>query len=181
MKRLTIKTQTGLHNFDFPETIDEVSAKYLDDVTSNVNLANDYVLVAIVYRQNLNALVTINKNMKNNTTMAVPMFIKAGTSSDTFINNLSVGDKLVVSGSDLSMGYHVSCPANTLSGTKFAAMLQDEDVRKNNLDTLKKLFGYDVYLVEFKIIPACNIHGVVGDYTTNVVDAYHSVETVPGN
>lgn len=175
MKKIIISTKDCDHVFDFPENISEIDVNYLKAITDNVKLANDYVLVGIAYRQNLNELVTINKSNKNQTTMAVPLMIKAGKSDDTFINNLKLGDKLIVAGSDLAMGYHVSCPINNLSGAKFMAVHKN-GFTNNHSELAAQLICTDVFMVEFKIIPACNIHAVVGTYEKAVIDKYYKIE-----
>ena len=85
--------------------------------------------------------------------------IKSNTDNE-FINSIKLGEALVISPSDISMGHHVNSPANVLTPSFLLNLL------RTNVDLNKKLMAVKVptYFVDFKIVPVCNIHGSIGRY-----------------
>ena len=85
--------------------------------------------------------------------------IKSNTDNE-FIKGIKLGETVVISPSDISMGHHVNSPDNVLTPGFLLNLLQ------TNADLNKKLMAVNVptYFVDFKIVPVCNIHGSIGKY-----------------
>ena len=162
MKRFELESENNYYTFDFPTSLSEITAEYLDNVTSNVVVADNYTLVGIVYHESLGSVILARKQSKKSITGGVvPIFIKAGNTDNEFIKSAKCKDKLIIASSQLSLGHHVVAPANTLSLDYFIRTLdKDNNVARRYNNT----YGQEeCYFVEFKLVPNCDI---VGFYDT---------------
>lgn len=162
MKTFSLETENNVYDFKFPTSLSEITAEYLDNVTSNVVVADNYTLVGIVYHESLGSVILARKQSKKSITGGVvPIFIKAGNTDNEFIKSAKCKDKLIIASSQLSLGHHVVAPANTLSLDYFIRTLdKDNTVAKRYNNT----YGQEeCYFVEFKLVPNCDI---VGFYDT---------------
>jgi hypothetical protein len=156
----TFKVKVGDKNFEvsLPTSISEISVEYLNEVTEHIKVGPEYSLVAIIYKEKLPILLNNTKNNQQINASVVPLFVRSGDTESTFVKGISAKDILIVTGSDLSLGIHVTSPINNLSINGLANMflLDKEFVKSIWTDTTYYMF------IEFKLIPNCNIHGVNG-------------------
>lgn len=159
--------------YNLPTSLDEIDKTYLLSITANINVADNYSLVAIVYHETLSSIIlTYKQKKKNLVTGVVPIFIKAGNTKNEFNKHISCKDKLIISSTQLSLGHHVACPSNELSLDKFIANI-DRD--KEIYQRYKNSFGNEeVYFIEFKLVPNCDI---VGYYNSNITGKIEKVYT----
>lgn len=152
--------------FNFPTSLNEITKEYLDKVTENVKVADNYVLVGVVYHETLGSIIITRKQSKKSfTSGVVPVFVKAGKIDNEFFNNIESKDKLILSSQQISMGQHVVCPSNVLSLDCFIKHLdKDTTVAQRYANNYGK---EECYFVEFKLIPACEI---VGYYKSNKIE-----------
>lgn len=156
MNTINASTEKGKLKVSLPTNIDEISADYLKAVTRHIRVGNEYSLVAIVYKTSTFMLLNTYKQ-KDAVTSVIPLFVKCGNTEDEFINGLDIKDILTITGSDISMGIHVGNPYNELSMSKITSILQEHE----NITKERFTKGDYYYLVEFKLIPNCNIHATV--------------------
>ena len=102
----------NLWSFVFAESLEEIPVDYFKECTDFIHPAPNYALVAIVYKDSLNLILTAGKKKEGANVAIIPIFIKCGTTDSEFINSLNIGDKIVISGSDLSIGNHINSPYN---------------------------------------------------------------------
>ena len=162
MKTFSLETENRVYDFKFPTSLSEITAEYLDNVTANVVVADNYTLVGIVYHETLGSVILARKQSKKTITSGVvPIFIKAGNTDNGFIKSAKCKDKLIIASSQLSLGHHVAAPANTISLDYFIKTLdKDNTVAKRYNNT----YGQEeCYFIEFKLVPNCDI---VGFYDT---------------
>ena len=178
MKNFKLVTLGREINFNFPTNLNEITEDYLNYVTRNVAIADHYSLVAIVYHETLGSVILARKQSKKSITGAVvPMFIKAGNTDSDFIKSIKCKDKIIASSAQLSLGYHVACPENTLSLDYFLRWL-DEDTTvaaryKNNYG------NEECFFVEFKIIGNADIIGFYDNVETpNYKNPYTSISHI---
>lgn len=163
--------------FRMPTSMSEINMNVIADYVKHVNVANDYALIAVVFKERPITIVSVSKQNKNASVSGVAVMIKSNTNNE-FIKGIKLGDTIVISPSDISMGHHVNSPDNPLTPGFLLNLLQ------TNADLNKKLMAVNVptYFVEFKIVPVCNIHGSIGRYEP--VSAYYITpddgETVMG-
>lgn len=144
---------------NLPTFIHEITKDYLNDVTYEVNVAENYSLIGLLYIEKLSTVIYSNKNRKALTTRVIPVFIKCGKNNSDFINSLSCGDTINVAPSDVELGHHINCSRNLITMSKITAMIEDDKAVMNNIIQ----YTEPVVFLEFKLIPNCNIHGSYKD------------------
>ena len=155
---LTLKTSNarGVHELNLPISLNEIDEAYITEVTSHIKVDANYTLIGLVYREKLSTLVlAATRNKKKSDIAVIPIFVKAGKSDSKFINNLNVKDKLIISPSDIMMGYHVSAPNNLLTINNILDLVEGDPVVNKKLMNINE----QCYFIEFKLVPNCNIHG----------------------
>ena len=164
MKQFQLVADGNEVNFNFPTSLDEITPEYLQAITAKVNVADHYSLVAIVYHESLGSVIIARKQSKKGLTSGVvPIFVKAGGTDSNFIKSINCKDKLIISSAQLSLGYHVTVPENTLSLDYFIRRL-DKDIsvaaRYNN-----NYGREECYFIEFKLVPNSDIVGFYNEKT----------------
>lgn len=164
--------------FRMPTSMSEINMNVIADYVKHVNVSKDYALIAVVFKERPISIVSLSKQNKNASVSGVAVMIKSNTDNE-FINSIKLGEALVISPSDISMGHHVNSPANVLTPGFLLNLL------RTNVDLNKKLMAVKVptYFVDFKIVPVCNIHGSIGRYepVSEYYIAPDAGETVMGN
>ena len=144
----------GSKYFNLPTELEEITNDYLKYVTKDVDVADNYVLVALCYREKLSSIIMTARNNKTEiTSSVVPVFIKHGEINNEFIKQIKTGQSLIVAPSQLALGHHVVCPDNTLNISLLVNSLNGD----NNAYMRATKHKEYVYFLEFKIIPAIDI------------------------
>lgn len=145
--------------FRMPTSMSEINMNVISDYVKHVNVSKDYALIAVVFKERPITIVSVSRQNKNASVSGVAVMIKSNTDNE-FINSIKLGEALVISPSDISMGHHVNSPANVLTPGFLLNLL------RTNVDLNNKLMAVKVptYFVDFKIVPVCNIHGSIGRY-----------------
>ena len=145
--------------FRMPTSMSEINMNVIADYVKHVNVSKDYALIAVVFKERPITIVSVSKQNKNASVSGVAVMIKSNTDNE-FIKGIKLGETVVISPSDISMGHHVTSPDNVLTPGFLLNLLQ------TNADLNKKLMAVNVptYFVDFKIVPVCNIHGSIGKY-----------------
>ena len=156
MLTLTTNNVRGVHELNLPTSLNEIDESYIAEVTSQVKVDANYTLIGLVYREKLSTLVlAATRNKKKSDIAVIPIFVKAGESDSKFINSLNIKDKLIISPSDIMMGYHISVPNNLLTINTILDLIEDDSVVNQKLMSINE----QCYFIEFKLVPNCNIHG----------------------
>ena len=145
--------------FRMPTSMSEINMNVIADYVKHVNVSKDYALIGVIFKERPITIVSVSKQNKNASVSGVAVMIKSNTDNE-FIKGIKLGETVVISPSDISMGHHVNSPANILTPGFLLNLLQ------TNADLNKKLMAVNVptYFVDFKIVPVCNIHGSIGQY-----------------
>lgn len=173
MFNFQVKTPNGVYNVNLPTNFSEVSKDYLRYATEHIQVAPEYSLVALIYRERLAVILNSSKQNKELNTSVVPVFVKAGKTDSNFINNMQLGDTIIITGSDLSIGVHVNSVLNVLSIPNIVAMCKDDS---NSYKNALKNSDY-CHFVEFKLVPNSAIKGILGAVKFSNVNPYVSKET----
>ena len=160
---IKFKTNGKLGKFiiTLPTNIKDLSADYLKSITEDISVAPNYALICIAYKDKLSNFIITAKRAKPTQIATVPIYVK-GECEDKSIA-LNAGDKIIISGSDISLGYHVTTPSNDLNLNKFINYI-DGDNNAYQRAITEQGDNY-VYFIEFKIVPYCNI---VGEYKEDI-------------
>lgn len=161
MKEFIIGEGKEGFKINLPTKLSEITEDYLKGVTDNIIIAPYYAVIATVYRCKLPEVISSNKKSRAMAIAIVPIFVKAnlnGKIEDGLLevfNNLKCGDKIVICGSDIERGYHLSVPNNFIT-----------------LDNIVKIYNEDegfakvvmpdqnyYYFVDFKLVPINDIKG----------------------
>lgn len=177
MKAIKVNGQLGEFELNLPESLDEISNEYFEQCTDFVHPAPDYVLIAIVYKDSLSLVLTAAKKNKPVTASIIPIFVKAGKSDSEYINRLKLGEKVVVAGSDLSLGHHINSPYNKITPTNIVNVCEgDKEIYKDAI-----LMNKPICLVEFKLVPASCIHASLERTANSFINPFiHKVFTNTG-
>lgn len=156
MIEFEVNGKRGKHVISLPTSLKEITSDYLLEVTKDVALPEHYSLIGVCYREKLSTIIMNARQNKNMTTAVVPVFIKSGT--EDFTLALSA-EKIIVSSSQLSLGYHVTCPKNNININNFVSYIEGDGYAYQNAIKANEY----VYFLEFKIIPNSDIVGVYKD------------------
>ena len=159
MKTFKVNGDAGSYLITLPQSLDEIGTDYLKQCTDFINPAPNYAVVAVVYKDSLSLILTAYKKKTATNMAVVPVFIKAGTNDSEFVKSIELGDKVVVSGSDLSIGHHIQAPFNKITPTIITALCEgDKDIYKEAM-----IMTEPVCFVEFKLVPISAIHAKLDD------------------
>lgn len=175
MKNFKVNGDLGEFELSLPESLEEISVEYFKECTDFVHPAPNYALVAIVYKDSLNLILTASKKKEGASVSIVPVFIKAGTTDSEFINSLSTGDKIVVSASDLSIGNHINSPYNKITPDNIVRVCRGAG-REFYQSTLG--LNTPICLIEFKLVPVGAIRANLDRTKNSFVNPFiHKVTT----
>lgn len=162
MKSFEVNGNAGSYLIRLPQSLEEIGTKYLTDCTDFINPAPNYAVVAVVYKDSLSLVLTSFKKKAPTNMAVIPVFIKAGVTDSEFINSLNLGDRVVIAGSDLSIGHHINSPYNKITPNTICMVCDgDKDIYKKAMSMQEP-----VCFVEFKLVPISAIHAKL-DTTTN--------------
>lgn len=167
---------------NLPTDFNEITPEYLKDVTENIEIADNHVLVGIVFREKLLNIIT-NAKKQTITTGVIPVFAKAGKLSNQSLD-MKPTDRLIVSPTDISRGYHIASSRNKINLDYVTKLItEDTSVRSKVMSgTIDVHFGNNFkehpycYFIEFKLIPLCDIKGVYHDVDTNWKNPFVTIE-----
>lgn len=144
--------------FNFPTNLEELSNDYLLDVTKGITVAPNYSLIGLVYHERLSTLFMTCRNKKKNASIGIiPIFIKSGKSEGSIVDSAKVGQKILVSNTQIQLAHHCAAPANKLTLDYFANVIDNANDPQLYEKVVQDKDQRDVLFVEFKIIPNCDI------------------------
>lgn len=156
MLKFEVNSKDGKILMNLPTKLSEITPEYLSSVTSDVVIADNYSLIGILYKESLASVILANnRKQKNITTAIVPIFVKAGTTTTAYINNINCGDKIIIAPSDIAIGHHVVCPKNKITINNIISYCEGDKTAYQRALSVSEA----CYYLEFKIVPNCNIHG----------------------
>lgn len=156
MVKFIVNGNRGKVELNLPTSISDITPEYLTNVTKHIKIGDNYSLIGILYRESLSSLILASsRKQKSITTGVIPIFIKSGNTEAAYIKNITLGEKLIISPSDIALGHHVTCPKNKLTIDHVLSCVEgDKDIY-----SLSCKENTPCYYLEFKLVPNCNIHG----------------------
>ena len=178
MKEFIVKTKMSEVKFNFPTNLKELSSEYLKQVTDSITVAPNYSLIGVVYHERLaNIILTCNNKKKSASIGVIPIFIKSGDGDKSIADNAKVGQKLLISNTQLQLAHHCAAPANKLTIDYFANVL-DAALYKDLYQTaVQDADQSEVLFVEFKVIPNCDIIALYDD-PSKVENPYITISNI---
>lgn len=170
MKTFKVNGKAGSYVINLPQSLKEIGTEYLSDCTKFINPAPNYAVVAVVYEDLLSLVLTSAKKKTPVNIAVTPVFVKAGDSDSEFIKSINLGDRVVVSASDLSIGHHISSPYNKITPSTISVICDgDKDIYRESM-TMQE----PVCFVEFKLVPISTIHAKLDDTIKDYVNPFIS-------
>ena len=170
MLNLKVNGNAGKFTLNLPTMFKEVTNEYLDNAVRHIAVAPEYSLVALVYREKLAVILNSAKQNKEMNTSVVPVFIKAGATDSKFIKSIKLGNKVIITGSDLAIGIHVNSPLNALSIPNVVAVCEGD----NNIYREAMTSTEYCHFVEFKLVSNSAIKGIISPADFRMIDPYIS-------
>ena len=172
MKAFKVNGKAGSYFIQLPQSLEEIGTKYLDDCTKFINPAPNYAVVAIVYKDLLSLVLTASKKKTPVNAAVIPVFVKAGDTDSEFIKSVKIGDRVVVSASDLSIGHHISSPYNLITPSTVSTICDgDKDIYRESM-TMQEA----VCFVEFKLVPISAIHAKLDNTVKGYANPFISLD-----
>ena len=168
MKTLNVNGKTGEFEINLPESLREISNDYFKECTDFINPAPHYAVVAIVYKDSLSLVLSSAKKNKPANVAIIPVFIKAGKTDSEFINSLSCGNRVVISGSALSLAHHINSPYNKITPTNIINICEGD----KNIYSEALTMQTPVCFVEFKLIAENEIHAMLDDAKNTFINPF---------
>lgn len=137
---------------ELPETLKE-AVDYLTKVVDDIHVANNYVLIGLVAECNLFALNLDARNSGSGKVSTVPIIAKYGTITGTIVDE-HVGERAIISPSDIEFGVHTNCRKNGISINHVSQYIQSETNPTRYWTKDSKVFA-----VDFKVVPLSAIKG----------------------
>ena len=170
MKTFKVNGKAGSYVINLPQSLKEIGTEYLFDCTKFINPAPNYAVVAVVYEDLLSLVLTSAKKKTPVNIAVTPVFVKAGNNDSEFIKSINLGDRVVVSGSDLSIGHHINSPYNKITPSTISIICEgDKDIYRESM-TMQE----PVCFVEFKLVPISAIHAKLDDTVKDYINPFIS-------
>lgn len=152
MLTINLSDKSELH---LPSGINEITSDFLKHCIEHYHIADDYALVGLCYQGTLNEFTNIVNAQKELRLLATPIFVASGKTDNDYIKSLQMGDVITIAGSDLSIGNHIVFSGNDIEISYVCNLL-----KKHNINLITDVRGrMPVVLLEFKLVPAHDIHG----------------------
>lgn len=168
MKKFDVATKAGINvTFDFPTSIKELSEDYLSKISDGITIADNYTLVGLCYLEKLSKII-FNSRSKNNRDVKIKVtavFIKAGKTDIDFINNAKMKQPIVIMPTQLSLGMHVNLPHHKLTIDYFNTVVREAIDRELYEKEVQNPDQRDCIFIEFKLVPNCDIMGLLNTDT----------------
>lgn len=155
METIKVESKTDVLNLTVPTSIEDYTSKWLLEHTADVNVSNNYALIAQVSITTLWELGVLAKEGKRKA-RGYNLFIKCGKLSDTcdeFIRNLKAGDMIITQEIGI-INREVFPKYNDYHPGKISAKFTDFSSKNPTVDLRNKK---KIYLVNFYLIPLCDI------------------------
>lgn len=156
---LLLKSDLKDYALNLPTDFSELKQEWFDDMTTDIVVAPNYVLVALCYQDRLFSIINgITKD--NMTTGVVPIAVKFGIGSETFIKPMDI---IITNHSAVERANHYYTPKNPISIAKVYNYIKDDAKLYNTIlkgdGSVKELKNARPIMIEFKIMPLNDIYG----------------------
>lgn len=163
---IQLNNKTKEFALNVPTSFKEITPEYLNKATKHIKIAENYAMIALVLTTKLSEYCyTLNSNSNKQPEVGVtPIIVKFNNSADVHVD-FEAGDIAIVANSDLERAYHCNAPSMITSDRVAEYIMSDEQFRKDlqlgNIkdENDKRLGDYHIKMIQFKILPICDIHG----------------------
>ena len=179
MKEFNIGDEKNGFKMILPTSLNEITNDYLLDVTENIIVGEYHAIVACIYRCKILEIISSHKKSKALSTAIVPIFVKAnaGTDHQILFDKIATGDKIIIAGTDIERGYHLTCPKNFITIENIIRIYNSDSkfAKESMIDQ-----NY-YYFVDFKLVPITDIKGYYDKTSKDIVNPFIIKNTEPVN
>lgn len=159
-----------------PTSISEISNDYFAECLSEVEVAKDNVVIALIYKEKLSYILQAAKNPNNvKNSIVIPVIAKIREDQKETIKEhcgAEIGNRAMISSVDLGRGLHINSNSNMIDINKVIEFINSDKVLQTRCltgaiyKTEEELKANKIvespyhYFVEFKLVPFCDIKGV---------------------
>lgn len=158
-----------------PTSVNEIITNdYLSNATKSITVARNWVLIGVIFSDKISRLASVgNINYKASDDSSAKkikslgtVFVKAGNNTnDDFVSSLHSGDCVLILPDAVNYAQDVPVPNNVIGLNHFFQVLKD-----NNAYEIASKIPNEAVFVEYKLLPACDIHCKIDVNTTNDFD-----------
>lgn len=151
---ITFTSKINGKKVKFPTNIKEITPDYLDLMTKDITVGDDFVLIALCTKVKARkvAIYGVRSNPEKLEANVIPIFVKAGHSNSEFVNSLKTADAIFITKSEIEYGQYVNNAKENLSINNVVELLYNE--YNKGLEDLTD----DVITVSYRLVAANNIH-----------------------
>lgn len=168
MKKLNVDFKGSKYNLNIPTCREDIDNEYIKEVTNMLQIAPNYSLIGIISITEFINVVNPPKSNKDKPILGLPVFIRAGKCDDEFINSIKLGQTIIISDGDISLGHHINSPYNKLSMGYIANLCYSDKELMSKVWTMNE----KCYFISFKLVPNNTIHAAIEEEKLNIVDPY---------
>lgn len=155
-----------------PTNVDEITAEMLEQLTAQVKLGKNYVLIALCYEVRFADLVLNTK--KQQSTRVYTKVAKANLATDYI--DIKPGDVIAIGQSSIEMGQHIYINSVASESCVKAYLLDKARLTRPNatsitLSDIEDINSKSFLLLEFKVVPVTDIKATF-DYSVDKVDPF---------
>lgn len=160
---LKLKSKNKLNILNIPTNINEIDKEFISTRVKDLNLADNYCAIAVIYKVNLFEFVNMINDNKNRESKTLNIIVKSNSSKDY----IKIYNKAIINPIEIERAINFNPKNNTLNPTFIAEWIKKEketmlNIMKGkdlNIDNEKDVdtSTLNIYLVEFKIIPINSI------------------------
>lgn len=169
-----LKNYVAHEILNLPTSYEEVTPEFIENCCKEVHVADNHIIVGLIYKEKLSYVLSTAKNPNNvKPSLIYPVFASEGQDksfTNKYGNDIKVKDKIIISGTDLSRGYHVNVKSNRISIDKVVKFVNEDKILLKECvvggEIAKELNNTFCYFLELKIVPLCDIKGVYKNVTT---------------
>lgn len=151
---------------NLPTNLKDIDVKFLNDISSEVEVAENYVLIGLIQGLPIKSLAFLSQSKRKDiTTTVLPVFIKAGKTDCEIIKHCEIKDKIIISKTNIEIAEHIRLANNILTLSTLGHYVDiDNNLRHSILNTdFYKSHNIPsttmCYAIEFKLVPVTDIHG----------------------
>lgn len=151
---------------NLPTSIKDIDVKFLSDLSNEVSVAENYVLIGLIQGLPIRELPFLRqKSKKGFATTVLPVFIKAGKTDNELIKSCDVKDKLIISKTNIEIAEHIRLANNILTLDTLTKYIEIDDALRHSIVNIEFFKNNNIskdtmcYAIEFKLVPVSDIHG----------------------
>lgn len=157
---IEIKSDAKDYGLLLPTDLSEITPDVVKEMLNNQHLADNYCIIALVYRNTLPTLALAGRSKSQVVWNHTVHLAKGENNSKESALGIGVMDKVVLHESDLERAQILRVAANDISVTNAFNYISSDNTLHKDITTRAKeigIYGVDCYFLDFRIVPLSSI------------------------